>query len=298
MSGNIQGALWLLVSCLLGVITNVGARALAGLVSSTEMTFVRCLIGLVISLPFVMSFGGLASLHTARWRLHLARGVMGMLSANLGFYALTTLPLTTVTALFFTSPLFVTLFAIPLLGENVGWRRWSASIAGFAGSVIVINPSPAGVDPAMLIAIGSAAAYSFVLLFGKQLSVTDRPANLMFYLGAITTLASVPGAALTWSWPSPLESMLLLAIGTSAAVQGYTDIKGYAVADASAISPVQYVRIVFIALAAYTLFDEKLEWNTVVGAAIIIGSAVYIAHREAKLSRQRRQAAGQPGIGT
>ena len=99
-------------------------------------------------------------------------------------------------------------------------------------------------------------------------------------------------------WQLGGEAMLLLAVGISAAVQTYTDIKGYAVGDASAISPIQYVRIVFIALAAYGLFDEILDWNTVIGGAVIIGSAVYIAHREAKLSRLRRQVQAAPAAGT
>jgi drug/metabolite transporter (DMT)-like permease len=221
--------------------------------------------------------------------MHVLRGSFGVLSAFLGFYALINLPLTVCTVLFFTTPLFVTLLAIPMLGEKVGWRRWTASIVGFIGTVIVIDPSPAGVDPAVFVAIGSAAAYSFVLLIGKQLTVTEPPGTLMIHFSVFTTLASAPAAAMVWDWPSATALLILLAIGTSGALQMYTDIRGYAVGDVSAISPVQYVRIIFIAIAAYVIFDERLTWNTAIGATIIIASAVYIAHREAKLGRLRRR---------
>lgn len=297
MSGNAQGALWLLASCLLGVIINVGARLLQGQAGAMEITFVRFFVALLVTIPFVVSKGGWTSLRTVRWKLHVGRGIFGVLSAFLGFYALINLPLTVCTVLFFTTPIFVTLLAIPMLGEKVGWRRWSASIVGFIGTVIVVNPSPDGVDPAVFVAIGSAAAFSFVLLFGKQLSVTERPAILMIYFAVFTTVASAPAAAFVWTWPSATALLIMLAIGTSGALQMYTDIKGYAAGDVSAISPVQYVRIIFIAIAAYAIFDERLTWNTAVGATVIIASAVYIAHREAKLARLRRRTTADPPAG-
>ena len=204
---------------------------------------------------------------------------------NAGFHSLAHLPLTTASVLFFSTPLFLTALAIPMLGETVGWRRWGATLFGFAGIVVVMRPDVGEVHYAMGLALVSAGLFAVMLLMGKQLSREDPPATLMTYFIGMTVLVTFPPAVPVWTWPEEAMWGILFLVGLGATLRVYFDIKAYAIAEASAIAPFQYIRLITIAIAGYVVFGEIPDGPTVVGALMIIGSSVYIAQREARLNR-------------
>ena len=286
MSDNFQGALWIVASCLGATIMSLGLKSLAGEIHSTQIVLIRCLIGLMLIFP-ILAREGFEKLKSRQLKLHLIRGICAALAINMGFYSLTVLPLATATVLFFAAPLFVTLFAIPLLNEKVGWRRLLATLVGFFGTIIVINPSMAGFDTKLLIPVLSSVFFAVSLILNKQLSKTDSPAVLMFYIFLIVTVFSAPLAISNWTTPTFSQwQILVLIVSLFATSRTYFDIKAYSIGEASFVAPFQYLRILFIGIAAYIVFQEVLEVNVLIGALVIISSTFYIAQREYRIKRK------------
>lgn len=275
-----------MASCLGATIMSLGLKGLAGEIHSTQIVLVRCLIGLLLIFP-VLAREGFQKLKSRQLKLHLIRGICAALAINMGFYSLTVLPLATATVLFFAAPLFVTLFAIPLLNEIVGWRRLLATLIGFVGTIIVINPSVAGFDSRLLIPVLSSVFFAISLILNKQLSKTDSPAVMMFYIFLIVTVFSAPLAISKWTSPTVIQwQILVFIVALFATSRTYFDIKAYSIGEASFVAPFQYLRILFIGIAAYIVFQEVFEVNVLIGALVIISSTFYIAQREYRLKRK------------
>lgn len=265
---------------------SLGLKGLAGEIHSTQIVVVRCVIGLLLIVPPLYG-DGLAGLKSSQLKLHLVRGVCAAVAINLGFYSLTVLPLATATVLFFTAPLFVTLLAIPFLHENVGWRRLAATLVGFAGTLVVIDPKLQGFDARLLIPVLSSLFFAVSLILNKQLSKTDSPAVMMFYIFLIVTVLTLPLAVMNWTWPSFGQwQILFLVVALFATMRTWFDIKAYSIGEASFVAPFQYLRILFIGVAAYWFFAELPQANVYAGAGIIISSTLYIAQREYRLKRK------------
>ena len=286
MSANFKGALWIVASCLGATIMSLGLKSLAGEIHSTQIVLVRCLIGLLLVFP-ILAKQGFDKLKSKQLKLHLIRGVCAALAINLGFYSLTILPLATATVLFFAAPLFVTLFAIPILNEKVGWRRMMATLIGFMGTIIVINPAIDDVDLKLLIPVLSSVFFAVSLILNKQLSKTDSPAVMMFYIFLISTVFSMPLAVSNWITPTVNQwQILIFIVALFATSRTYFDIKAYSIGEASFVAPFQYLRILFIGVAAYLVFQEVMEKNVLMGALVIISSTFYIAQREYRVKRK------------
>lgn len=289
LSGNLQGALWILASCLAATVMTVGVKLASDGLASTQIVFVRCVLSLALTAPFLIGYGRKV-LFSRRWKMHLLRGAIGAISMNAGFYALGELPITTASVLFFSTPLFMTALAGPMLGEKVGIHRWGATLVGFAGIVVVVNPGFDTFQLAMLSALVSAALFAVMLIQGKVLSKDDPPGTLMIYFMVMSTFASMPPALTNWVWPDTDLWIVLLVLSVGATARVYFDIKAYAVGEASAISVFQYLRLITIAFAGYLVFAEIPDERTIFGAGLIVASTLYIAQREALRQRRARAA--------
>lgn len=284
MSDNLRGATWILSSCIAATVMTIGIRALSPEVHSMQITFARSVVGMLVLLPLLLPRNGI-KLATDRWGLHLVRGLIGVVSINCGYYSLTVLPLVTATALFFTTPLFVTALAPLALGETVGWRRWTATTVGFTGTILLVGFNPQGFEPTMLIAITASLLFAIQLLIGKHLSVTEQPSTIMFYFSLVLLVFSLPLALTVWTSPSVPALWWFLVVGIFASVRTYFDIRGYASGEASFVAPFQYARMIFMGAAGFILFSEIPQPGALVGAAIIILCTLYIAEREARTAR-------------
>lgn len=262
---------------------SLAIRALAGDIPSTVITFVRCLLGMLIVAPL--------ALQPERWRtqhlgMQVLRGLAAAVAINCGYYALTVLPLTAATVLFFSAPLYVTALAPWLLQEPVGWRRWGATITGFVGVVIVLRPAPSAFDPNALVALVAGLFFALVLIIGRRMAANDRPSTVMLYTSTVTTMATLPPALAQWRLPDNAETWLLLAVAAGfGTARTYADIRAYAEGDTSFVSVFQYLRLLMIAVGAYFLFSETPDAGTLTGGAVIIAATLYISQREARLGR-------------
>jgi len=247
-----------------------------------EVAWFRAFFGLIIILPFILKRGGIRAIYTKKIKMHLVRGVLAVMAMLSGFYAVTVLPLTLVTTLGFSRPLFMIPLAIIFLHEIVKARRWSATIIGFIGIMIAIRPS-GEIEPAVLIALFSSFIFAVVMITTKKLSATEAPTTLMFYQGFLSSLFILPLCFFFWETPSINEFLLLFLLAIFGSLSVNCSIRALKLADTTIVSPIEYIRIIFASFAGFIIFSEIPSIWTLLGGLIIIISTVYIAYRESRL---------------
>jgi len=273
-------------ACLLFTLETVIAKLIAGVPIATIV-----LARAVGQLAWPLAFAGrdpVGLLRTRALPMQIFRGLLSVVSWYLYFYALARLPLATATVLSFTSILFVTALAAPVLRERVGPRRWAATLVGFAGVVVILQPGSVPLDGAVLAAIGSAAFGGTIVLTTKLLARTERTETIMLYIGLVAVAVALPVALPGLAWPGMANFGLLLMAGLCGPFAMHLWINALRLADASLIAPIAYIRLVFAAGFGLLLWGEVPDWTLGLGAALIIGSALYITRREAVLARARR----------
>lgn len=287
LPGNLRGALWMLLAGLLFSVMGAIIKALGARLDAFQIGFFRCAVGLVAVLPFMLR-SGRAAFPRRRLALHATRGALGTAAMFCSFYALTVLPLADATAISFAVPLFTIPFAVLLLGEVVRWRRWTATGVGFAGVLVMVGPGGGALEPAVAIAVLGALLVALVNVTVKQLSRTEPPLAIVFSFSVVATLTSAVPAAVVWRAPTASELALLMAVGALGATAQTCAIRGFAVGEATAVVPFDYVRLLYAGLIGYWIFAEVPGWTTLAGAALIVLATLYIARREAMLGRTRR----------
>jgi drug/metabolite transporter (DMT)-like permease len=246
-----------------------------------EAAFFRNLFGLALMAPWLLR-SGTGVLKTGRFSVHVLRATFGLGAMMSLFLALAILPLAEVTALTFTAPLFGTIGAAVFFGEQVRARRWTATLVGLLGALIILRPGIATIQPASLLALASAVLMAAAMLSIKSLSRTEHPNAIVIIMGLLMTPASLVPALFVWTTPSRSTWVLLLGMGMAATAGQVCLTRAFAAADASALLPLDFGRLVFASLIGFLMFGEVPDVWTWVGASIIITATVYIAEREAR----------------
>ncbi|HJU26543.1 MAG TPA: DMT family transporter, partial [Rhodanobacteraceae bacterium] len=206
------------------------------------------------------------------------------------------LPLAKAIALSYSTPLFVTIGAIFVLGEVVRGRRWSAVIAGFIGVLLIVRPGLHGYSPAALVALLAAVMSACVSISLKFLSRTEAPDTIVVWTTLLWVPLSLPAALLYWQWPHGETWLFVIAAGLFGTSGHMCWMRALKLGDVSLLAPISFVQMPIVAVLAYFLFGEKLDRWTILGAAVIFAANAYITHREARLGRtkmaQARAAAG------
>jgi drug/metabolite transporter (DMT)-like permease len=249
-----------------------------------EITFFRALFGFVALFPF-LAVAGKAGFKTRHLSKHVWRGVLGSISVFCAYLGIGKLALANYTALSFTKPLFAVILAFFIIGEQVRWRRWAATIIGFLGVLVMIRPGADTFSPWAFLALGDAFSIAFLITIVKKLPETETELVMMFYYGIIAILISLPFALWFWRWPTPIEWLMLVGIGFIGALSQYLWILAFRAGEASAVAPFDYLRLLFAGMIGVLLFSEYPDFWTIGGAVIVIASTVYIAQREARLKR-------------
>jgi drug/metabolite transporter (DMT)-like permease len=255
-----------------------------------EIAFFRNLFGLACLLPFLVRAGAGVLRTRAIGRLLVSSS--GHLIAMLAYFlAAALMPLAELTALAFTKPLFATVGAALILHEVVRGRRWSAVAVGFLGVLLVLRPGAEAFSPDAGLVLLSALASAAVVLMVKQLTVRESTTTIVFYQSLFLTVLSLPPALLFWQTPSIGGILLVALIGALGTITWLCFTRAFALADASAVMPFEFLKLPFTAVLAYLLFSEVPSVWTWVGGAIIFAATAYIGHREAKVARVRGAAA-------
>lgn len=250
-----------------------------------EIAFFRNLFGFLVLVPLLVRHGpGL--LRTNKLGFYTVRCLVGMVSMLAGFWAIVNLPLAQAIALSYSSPLFVTIGAVLVLGEIVRARRWSAVIIGFLGVLVIVRPGSDAFTAGSLVALLAAVASASVAISIKFLSRTEHPDAIVIWTTLLWIPMSLAPALMVWEMPAGITWLWIVLAGVLGSTAHMCWTRALRLADASMLTPISFLQILVVAAAGWLLFGEALDRWTVLGAAIIFGSNVYIARREAKLSRQ------------
>lgn len=229
---------------------------------------------------------------TSRLKLQLLRSLLMVTTTAGNFIALQSLRLDQTITITFLAPLVVAALAGPLLGEWVGWRRALAIMVGFGGVVVAMHPGSAPVSPAVAASLAGMFAYALFMILTRYLAAFDPPFVTLFYSMLAGTLLGAPLAAHDWVEPADVSTWgLLAALGALGGTGHWLFILAYKAAPASRISPFLYVQLLTMTLAGYLVFGDTPDATTLLGAAIVIGSGIYLVHRERVTAKAERTTA-------
>jgi drug/metabolite transporter (DMT)-like permease len=248
---------------------NVAVKWLAADYSIVEILFFRNLFALAPSSFLIWRSGGLATLRTRRWEMHLLRAVLGATSLGLLFWSFDLMPLADAIAISFATPLVLTALAGPVLNERVGLRGWAAVLTGFAGVLLVARPTGDVVNVGALAGIVSAVLFAFAMITIRRMSATESSAAITFYYSLIC--AGLAGLVLPFDWTAP-DGLALLGfagIGLAGGLGQYFMTRAYALAPASATASVNYTSMIWAIAFGYAIWGELPDLVDLIGITII-----------------------------
>jgi drug/metabolite transporter (DMT)-like permease len=278
---------FLLLSQIVLLFLDISAKWLSiGGMPTTEVVFVRYGVHVLLLLALFLPVTGRQLFASNNLKLELLRAVCLLATTGLNFLAMRYLPLTVTSAIQFTSPLLICALSGPLLGETVGWRRWTAIGVGFIGILIIVRPGSEAFQPAALLSLGCALFLAFFSILTRKLAGVDTPATQQFYGGATAVVLLAPVAMTGWVWPSEPVSWVAFGVMGAAGLGGHLlNSVAHRLATPATLAPFTYMSLLYLSLASWLVFDQPPDSLFVVGAAIIIGSGLYIWLRERSLSR-------------
>lgn len=282
----------LLVLAAAGVFTLAAAlvKALGGAVPLSQVVFCRNLFAIPVLLPLLVQAGGLPALRTSRPGLHLVRMAGGLAGMYATFFGIAHLPLATVTALGFTMPLFLTILAVPLLGERVGPRRGTAVVVGFLGVLLMTDPFGGGraaLGPMAAVLVGALGWAVAMISIRRMGSSGERNVTIVLWFAIGATLASAVLAIPAWVWPTPLQWALLAGIGGVSAFAQIMMTEGYRRGEPTLLAPFEYSAILWTTLLGVLVWAELPDAWDFAGIAILVASGLYIWRREVRLGIRR-----------
>ncbi|MEY3373135.1 MAG: hypothetical protein RLZZ537_1603 [Pseudomonadota bacterium] len=244
-----------------------------------EIAFFRNLFGLLFTLPLLFKHGpGL--LKTSKLPLYLLRCAIGTVGMLAGFWAIVHLPLAQAVAISYSTPLFVTIGAVWVLGETVRARRWAAVLIGFIGVIILLRPDADTFTGASLVALLAAVMSASVAISIKFLTRTESPDAIVVFTTALWVPMSMVPALLFWQTPSGITWLWLVLAGLFGTVAHMCWTRALQLGDASILTPISFMQVLVVGVFGWWLFDESVDHYTLIGALIIFGSNLYLAHRE------------------
>ena len=276
----VVSAFWALLAAVSFAVMMTSVRHMDGKFDAFEIVFFRALVGVFIVIPLVTK-SGLKALRTERMPMHIVRTLFALFAMATLYYSLAELAVAEAIALTFLIPLFTTIAAGTVLGERVGIYRWSATLVGFAGAMVIIRPGFVEVSGPVLLVVLSSALYAGAWSSVKILTRTDSAAVTVFWMNVLMVpLTAIP---LFWVWVTPsVEDILpLLIMALSGWSAHFCQARAFESSDASAVMPFDFLRLPLGALFGYLLFAEFIDAWTWTGAVIIFLAGYYITRREA-----------------
>ena len=264
---------------------------------------IRSVIGLLI-IVFVIAplTSGWAVARTRKLKMHMLRGLCVVLANMTFFLGLAAMPFADAVAIFFISPLVITLFSVLFLGEVVGPRRWAAIAVGFIGVLVMMRPGTQAFQVASLLPLVAAFCYAGIHIITRRIGGTESAATMAFYIQIMFIIVGVlfglvvgdgrfgdlsdPSLAFllrAWRWPVPSDYPIFLVIGVGIAVAGYLISQAYRVAEASYVAPFEYLALPMSVIWGMTVFDEFPDGRDYFGMVLILGAGLFTIWREAQV---------------
>jgi drug/metabolite transporter (DMT)-like permease len=286
-------------------VNDTAIKFLSGSYALHEVVLIRSAIGLCVILCVIAPLtDGWKIARTRRLKMHLVRGLCVVVANMTFFLGLAAMPLAEAVAIFFVSPLVISVFSIIFLGEHVGPRRWFAIAVGLVGVVVVLRPGTLSFQYASLLPLASAVAYAGLHMLTRKIGVTDSAATMAFYIQITFILVCLlVGAAIgdgrfgnqsdpslaflfrAWTWPATSDLPILFAVGVGIALGGYFISQAYRVAEAGYVAPFEYLAVPLSIFWGVLVFDEVPDAMTLLGASLIVGSGLFTVWRESQIGR-------------
>lgn len=278
----VRGMLWMTLAGLVFTFLNTTMRVLTRDISPFETQFLRYFCGALVMLPLVLR-AGVAKFAPNGLSGQLWRGVVHTSGLVLWFIALPHISLADMTALGFTSPIFIMIGASLILKERMRLDRLTAAAIGFAGVLIVVWPNLNGSGGIYNLAmLASSPLFAASFLITKALTKRDRPEVIVVWQSITVSLFSLPLALYAWTWPSPLELLAFLACGVLGSTGHYCMTRALRATDISATQSVKFLDLVWNSLAGFIVFADIPTHTTLAGGFVIFLSTTWIARREAR----------------
>lgn len=263
-----------------------------------EMVFFRSFFAIIPVLAYLAWRRQIRAAFVTRHPIgHVVRGLVGVASMSLGFFALTRLPLPETTAIGYASPLLIVVFSALLLKERVHFFRWTAVLVGLAGVVIILWPrltlfshgAALGADETIGAAasLGAAVLSAFAMMQVRHLVQTERTEAIVTYFFISASILSLLTIPFGWVWPTPEQALLLVGAGFAGGVGQLLLTSCYRYADMSVIAPFEYVSLILTIIIGYFIFAEVPTLAMIAGSVIIVGSGIAVILREHYLGLDR-----------
>jgi len=245
------------------------------------VVWLRFLTQVLLAGAVLLPLRGRALVRTRHLRWHVARGLMFCAMTGMNFWALQYLLLTVTASIFFTVPILIALMSAPLLGERMDAKRWAAILIGFTGVLVIVRPGSAAFHPAMLLSMVNAVLYAAFNLMTRKLAAYDAPETIQFLPALVAAVVLAPFALAAWQAPQGwFEWTLLCLMGVFGGTGHYLLAMAHRYAPASTLAPFLYQQILYMALFGYLVFGSVPEPAVWLGAAIVVGSGLYLFARE------------------
>jgi len=297
---NLIGAGCAIAAVLCFSITDVGVKLLSDQYALHQVVLIRAMVGALVFLAVIMPFnGGLLVFRTRRPWVHLTRGLCVVMANTFLFLGLASLPIADAVAVFFVSPLIITVFSVIILHEKVDPRRWVAIGLGFAGVLVIIKPGTTAFQLASLFPIVAAFLYAVIHILARKAGDTESAATMTVYMILTFLIVSSligltmgagrfagPGAGAfefllrTWGPVDRADFPVLIMLGLSGVSGGWFVSQAYRLSEAAFAAPFEYIAMPMAVIWGITVFGtwpDTLAWA---GIALIIGSGLYLLWRE------------------
>lgn len=289
-----RGALLMLGATALFTLMGALVKLVGDRIHFLEIMFFRSVLALPVVLLIVARVGHGVQLRTQRLPQHVGRAMTGTMAMSCAFFSLTVLPLAEQTALTFTTPLFVTLLAIPFLGERVGIHRFSAVLLGFGGILVIALGQGAfqgRIDPwialGMSIAVLHGVFSAMTTLLVRSLSATESSTTIVTWQSILMTCFTGLALPFVWVTPTPWEFLLLMGVGLVGGIAQVMLTEAYASAQVSSLGAYSYTGILWAVLLGWIFFGDTPGIATFLGAGLIVLAALYIMQREMRRGVKR-----------
>lgn len=265
-------------------------KTLDGGVPLAQVVLFRSLFAFPVLLPLMQQAGGWGALRTPNPMGHAWRTLFGLIGMAGAFYGYATMPLATVTALGFTMPLFLTLLAVPLLGERVGWRRGSAVLVGFAGVLLMVRPfgtDAAAIWPSLIVLVAALSWALAMITIRRMGEAGESGVSIVMWFAIGSSVVALAWSLPGWVWPSATQWALLLGIGLVSALAQLLMTEAYRAGEPTLVAPFEYSGIIWTTLLGAIIWAEAPDRWDGLGIVILVGSGLYIWYREVQLGLKR-----------
>jgi drug/metabolite transporter (DMT)-like permease len=286
-----KGIFLLVIATLLFACQDAITKHLTQTVEVAQIINVRFFFFSLFAIAYALRNNGLkAAINSSAPKLQIFRGLLICCEIGLFAYTLRYLGIAELHAIFACFPLIVTLLSVPILGEDVGWRRGLAIFVGFVGTIIIIDPGAGVFSSFAIMGLGCAFMFAIYTLITRKVSKVDSFETTLLYFGIVGFLASLLVIPFYWKTPNQNEVVWLLIISLTGIMGHLLLIKALQLAPAVILQPFNYFVLLWATGIGYIVYDEILPVQTLAGAALVVASGIFIGYREYNLYQRERRA--------